>query len=209
MTADNKSQVILEANVEHFFYRQVEDATLNQGLEASPSVRAYLVRLLSHFCHSQNLFETNDQGSALKPLAFMYAEAVQANTLEYRNQSLRRMGDIALFIAGVFPHSLSKSLIDIDYYIAMGGNAYFCLSDTQDEPRRWAAQREVFHELAAKFVALVDILGEVTEEAPFAQQQDLLRMHEIWSKTGSERYGKKLRELGLNLAAENQSTTHH
>jgi len=37
---------------------------------------------------------------------------------------MQRLGDTALFIAGVFADSLNRKLVDVDYYVAMGGTAY-------------------------------------------------------------------------------------
>ena len=42
----------------------------------------------------------------------------------------QRLGDVSLFIAGFFARSFARKLIDVDYHIAMGGNAYSSLADT-------------------------------------------------------------------------------
>ena len=54
----------------------------------------------------------------------MYSDALEEESGEARNQILRRLGDVALFISGVFSRSLKRRVVDVDYYIAMGGGAY-------------------------------------------------------------------------------------
>ena len=51
-------------------------------------------------------------------------------TAQARQRALQRLGDVSLFIAGFFARSFARKLIDIDYHIAMGGNAYSSLADT-------------------------------------------------------------------------------
>lgn len=208
MPVNHAPQVSLEPTMEAFFYRQVAAAVAHQGVTASDQVRAYLVRLLTHFSHTENLFGQTEDGLGIKPLAFLYAEAIYANSLEQRNQALRRIGDIALFIAGVFPSSLNRSLVGIDYYIAMGGNAYSSLSERAGESKRWRSLEIIFDELAEKFVLLVDVLGEATEPASFGQEEDLLRLHELWARSGSGRLLKRLRALGITLDEEHRHQRH-
>jgi len=58
----------------------------------------------------------------------------------------------------------------------------------------------MFAELAAKFGLLVDALGEIADAAYVYTQRDVLRLYEIWLKTGSARAGGLLRRLGVEPA---------
>ena len=107
------------------------------------------------------------------------------------------MGDVSLFMAGFFAHSFARKLIDVDYHIAMGGRAYACLADNLRGRARSAALASVFAELAGKFQRLVDVLNDVAEMARPANDQDILRLYEIWLKTGSPRAQRLLRESGV------------
>ena len=51
-----------------------------------------------------------------------------APTVAERERGLQRLGDVSLFVAGFFAHSFARKLIDIDYHIAMGGQAYGTLA---------------------------------------------------------------------------------
>ena len=106
---------------------------------------------------------------------------------------------MSLFIAGFFSAGFARKLVDIDYHIAMGGRAYGTLAETCP-PARGRTLRQVFAELAAKFVPMVDALNEISESSYQHSDQDRLRLYELWVKTGSERSRQLLRKLGLEPA---------
>jgi hypothetical protein len=55
----------------------------------------------------------------------------------------------------------------------------------------------VYGELAAKFQPLVDALGEISDAARTYSQGDVLRLYEIWLRTGSARARGLLAQLGV------------
>ncbi|MGH8310573.1 MAG: hypothetical protein ACRETX_12380, partial [Steroidobacteraceae bacterium] len=65
---------------------------------------------------------------------------------------------------------------------------------------RGQALAGVFEELAQKFQRLVDALNEVSEMAHTHTDRDILRLYEIWMKTGSRRAQALLRKLGVEPA---------
>jgi hypothetical protein len=96
-----------------------------------------------------------------------------------------------LFISGYFSDSLNRSLVDVDYYIALGERAYGSLARTDD------TLSDVFDELAEKFSGFVDVLGEVSERSSLASNTDVLRLYEKWLKTKSRRSGDLLARQGI------------
>ena len=56
----------------------------------------------------------------------------------------------------------------------------------------------VFAELAEKFQPLVDVLGEISDAARVYTQRDILRLYEVWLKTGSTRARRLLQGLGID-----------
>ena len=192
-----KEGLITGVNVHEFFHESVTSAVNNQQVEATGEAVHYIVNLLTLFARSEALFEHTRDGLMLRPLAAFYCEAVEAPTREQRNAALRRLGDIALFISGVFTNSLNGKLVDVDYYIAMGGSAYGTLSDHVRGSARARAAADVFDELASKFVAFVDVLGEVSENTHVGSDADLLRVYDVWLKSGSNRAARKLRRHGI------------
>ena len=75
-----------------------------------------------------------------------------------RQRGLQRLGDVSLFIAGFFARSFARKLIDIDYHIAMGGNAYSSLADTLQRSASGRCVAAIYAQLAQKFQGLVDAL---------------------------------------------------
>jgi hypothetical protein len=94
----------------------------------------------------------------------------------------------------------AAKLIDIDYHIAMGGRAYAALAQATARTSQ-RALAGVFAELAAKFPPLVDALNEVSESSYRHTDRDILRLYEIWLKTGSARCFALLKRLGVNPTA--------
>ncbi len=105
--------------------------------------------------------------------------------------SLQQIGDVSLFISGFFSDSLQRKLVDVDYYVSIGGFAYNALSRVETD-----TFSPVFAELAEKFVGFVDVLTEVSERTSCASNADLLRLYEKWLKTGSRRSGQLLSSAG-------------
>ncbi len=87
---------------------------------------------------------------------------------------------------------MNRKLVDVDYYVTIGGHAYNALSHQETDQLS-----PVFAELADKFVGFVDVLSEVSERTFCASNADLLRLYEKWLKTGSRRSGQLLVERGV------------
>ena len=191
---DRETRVVTVANLREFFRDSLDAAMSNQRVAAADETSHYIVNLLTLFSRSEALYESSDEGRRNRPLAFMLADALEAETGYERDRALRRLGDVSLFMAGFFAHSFARRLIDIDYYISMGGGAYAHLSHLQGHN---AGVRAIFEELAAKFQHFVDVLNEISEMARENSDEDVLRLYEIWMRTGSRRAARRLRKLGV------------
>jgi hypothetical protein len=130
----------------------------------------------------------------------MLSEALEARSAGDRNRNLQRLGDVSLFVAGFFAQSFARKLIDIDYHIAMGGHAYGVLAETLSRGRG-RVLGNVFAELSEKFQPMVDALNELAESAHAHSDKDILRLYEIWLKTGSRRSYAILKRLGVEPTA--------
>lgn len=172
-----------------YFKDLVDDALVNQRVEAGELTAYYVVNLLCGFLHFDRSRPETDFHD--EPLAVRLGRALESGGSDQRRQ-LRRIGDIALFIPGFFSDSLRRKIVDVDYYASMGGYAYGSLSRREDE-----SFAPVFAELAEKFVAFVDILNEVSERSALSSNSDVLRLYEKWLRTGSRRNGQMLAERGI------------
>jgi hypothetical protein len=193
---DDKSLVAV-ANLREFFHDSVQTALRKQRVDVDDHTEHYVVNVLTMFARSEQLYESTPEGVRLRPLAHMLADASEAPSPQQRDDALRRLGDVSLFIAGFFAQSFARKLIDIDYHIAMGGRAYGTLADNLRGTMRGQAFAAVFLELAQKFQRLVDVLNDVAEMAYTHSDKDILRLYEIWLKTGSPRAYAILRRLGV------------
>ncbi len=185
------------ANLRDYFRRSVEDVIDNRGVDMDPHAAHYVVNLLTSFSRSEALYEDDGESYGLRPLALMLADAANASSVEERSQSLQRIGDVSLFVSGFFSNSLSRTAVDIDYYINMGGNAYAVLSEEVRGTFRGNAFAPIYQELSEKFLVLIDILNEVRDSKRIDSDVDLLRTYQQWQKTGSPRCEKLLRKQGV------------
>jgi hypothetical protein len=208
-TGERSANLITGVNVQEYFRESVTAALVNQKVDANEDTVFYIVNLLAYFTQADKLFSRTSEGVILQPLALIYAEAVEAPGSEERQQLLRRLGDVALLISGLFSSSLSRKLVDIDYYIAMGGTAYGVLCDLSRGSVRGRAFCAIFDELSKKFHVFVDVLAEVGEKSPPNSSTDIMRLYEIWLKTGSKRSADRLRKLGIEPVQGSASRRHN
>jgi hypothetical protein len=184
-------------NLQEFFRDSVRDALVRQQVAVDDHTEHYVVNVLTMFSRSEALFDQTREGPRLKPLALVLAEAMDAPSSEQRSRTLQRLGDVSLFVAGFLSHGFARRLVDVDYHIAMGGRAYGTLADSCGQGTRGRALAAVFAELAAKFQRLVDALNDVSEMSWKQSDRDVLRLYEVWLKTGSPRAHGLLRQLGV------------
>lgn len=177
------------------FREMVDEALVRQRVRASEETAFYLVDLLTGFVQTRRLFPADSPGSPT--LVEQLAEALQSSP-STQLSAFRRMGDFALFVAGFFVDSLSRKLVDVDYYVAMGGGAYAHASRLAMS----LGSREIFEDLSREFVRYMDVIAEVGERSQLAAgdkmgNQGLLRLYETFLRTGSDRARRKLREAGV------------
>jgi len=197
MTGHSATRVVPVANLREFFKDELHGALEKQQVAVEDQTEHYVVNLLTLFSRSEALYESTSEGQRLKPLALMLSEALEASSPGDRNRGLQRLGDVSLFIAGFFAQSFARKLIDIDYHIAMGGRAYATLAESLSRGRS-RVLGSVFGELAQKFQPMVDALNELSETAYTHSDKDILRLYEIWLKTGSRRCYDILKRLGVD-----------
>ena len=188
--------VLAVSSLTEYFRDALQGALAHQHLSVQDQTEQYVVNMLTLFARAEHLYEGVPTGPRMPPLVNLFANAVDATTAAERERALQRLGDISLFIAGFFAHGFARRLVDIDYHIAMGGRAYGTLADALARGRR-RVLAAVYAELAAKFQPLVDALGEISDAARTYTQGDVLRLYEIWLRTGSARARDLLAQLGV------------
>ncbi|OFX22408.1 MAG: hypothetical protein A2V77_22855 [Anaeromyxobacter sp. RBG_16_69_14] len=189
-------RIVVGKSAQEFFRELVSDALSHRRLQIQEATEFYLVNLLAQHLQEERLLARVEGGEAqAEPLALILKRALEGDR-EARWRNLKRLGDTSLFVSGFFGDSLARSLVDIDYYIAMGERAYDALSE---EPRGPSGAQELFAELAERFPQFVDLFAEIAELADLGSNRGLLRLYERFLLTGSERVAQRLRERGVAL----------
>ena len=188
--------LVKQESLQNYFHDYLHSSLRKHNVQATEYTIIYLANLLNNFSRSENFVDTCEGRSPHKPLALHYSDALNSETKHERDLALRRLGDIALFICGLFSDSLKTKAVDVDYYVAMGGSAYSHLSESKTIVASDSSLNEVFYELSSKFIDFADVLSEMNENQS-QLNKNLLRAYEIWLRTGSKRAQKVLIESGI------------
>ncbi len=187
--------ILVGKSAQEWFREMVADALSHRKLKVQEVTEFYLVNLLTTFLEKEKLFVEDADGRVhVEPLALILLRALEADR-RARSAHLRRLGDTALFVSGFFGDSLSRSVVDVGYYIAMGERAYSALADTERAP----GFDGLYGELSDRFEQFVDLFAEIAELSQLRSNRGLLRLYERFLLTRSERVAQLLRERGVAL----------
>lgn len=178
-----------QESLESFFQAHVDRALRERGITPHPLTEHYLVQLLSTYAR---------QPIDDAPLALKLLEALDAAPRE-RRERLKEVGETSLFVSGFYQESFARKLVDVDYYIDLGGSAYGELAKTG---AGWTRDPygDVYESLAGNFSRFVEVLMIVSRRLmPEVSPKDILKLYEKWSKTGNRWAAKRLAELGVVL----------
>ncbi len=189
-----KVELTLVSQPQDFFRELVTEALGRRQVAVQPETEFYLVNLLNQFITTDRLYSTDGQGGMREePLALMLKEAFEQPKPQAQSQMFRHIGDVSLYVGGYFQDSLKRKVVDVDYYIEVGGRAYNLVASRADENLR----KSLYGELAEKFSKLIDVLAEVSDRTTPRTEKDLLRLYELWVRTRSDRAAKALKEAGI------------
>jgi hypothetical protein len=194
--ADKRGNVVPVHNLVEFFRDEFAAALASQHVTLDEHTSHYVVSLLVLYARTETSHADMGPGQRWVSLTELLARAGTAGSSAEREALLQRLGDLSLFVAGFFAHGFERRLVDVDYHIAMGGRAYGTLAAAPTSgPRR--TLRLVFGELARKFQPVVDAIGAISDTGRVSGPNDVLRLYELWLKTGSVRAQRLLRQLGV------------
>jgi len=188
--------LVKQENLKNYFHNCLHSALHKHRVQAEDHTISYLINLLDTFSRSDKFLDHVEGRSPHKPLAMYYSDAVNSCSRYEQNFALRRLGDLSLFIVGLFSNSLCSKTVDVDYYVAMGGSAYGHLSESNHKFGNDSYLSNVFCELSNKFVDFADILSDVNENQN-SSNKNILRTYEVWLRTQSKRARNILVEHGI------------
>jgi hypothetical protein len=194
MGSDTAEKALIERKTPRAVFAElVSSALWETRVQPSPMAIAYLIELLDSRVRAAE--PVGDDAAEETTLAeSLLVARLHAGVARLRR--LRNLGDRALFVAGFFGDSLSRSVVDIDYYGDVGRAAYASLAESlarQVGERTWTG---LYIELSHRFGEFVDVLAEVGDRTRAGRSEDLLRLYERYLRTGSPRDRGRLLRLG-------------
>ncbi|MEO0337098.1 MAG: hypothetical protein AAF202_11930, partial [Pseudomonadota bacterium] len=159
--------------------------------QAKPLTRQYISQLLQFYLFTENLFE--EASERTPTMAEKLLNAFNTAEPRQRAEGLKKVGDTALYVTGFFGDSFKRKIIDIDYYVEIGGSAYASLA-TADRSNMYTP---VFEDLSSRFPEYVDVLTYMSQQSQLQSNNDLLRLYDRYIMTGSKLAEEQLEAEGI------------
>jgi hypothetical protein len=177
-----------------FFAEMVQEALRSRHIKTYPAVAGYLVDLLNSYLTTDKLFDEEDESGRKRreTLAEMFLKAGNAD-YRMRIELLKKLGDTSLYVSGYFGDSLQRQIVDIDYYVEMGGTAYSSLAEVVRED----THARVFHEFGKRFLEFVDALTYIRQKTNHNTENNLLRLFDVYDQTGSKLAQEEILKKGI------------
>lgn len=197
-----------ESSLKAYFHNALFRETERNQLKITDHTLWYLTNLLSNYSRSEQFFDyqsdRHGERGNLTPLADYYQRALEATSAHERRLHLQRLGDVAMFISGMFSDALKKRVVGVSYYMAMGETAYGTLAGTPSATSRDRTQAAIFTDLSQRFSCFVDLLSSIgpnpdTQTAAFT---DLLQKVDEWQRTRDPSLANDLRAAGVLLEVD-------
>lgn len=182
MTTIAPGSIDVRTNLADFFERQLTQSMAGQGVNSSREARAYLTGKLVDYVHARMLHNGSEGRAPHRLLAELAIEAERAGNA-HRYECFRRLGDLALFMAGVFAQQVRRRVVSRQYYVNMGAAAYVQLA-VLDAMIAGQQRIDMYDELACGFPRFADVLEEVSERVQLDKKGGLIRLCERLTRTG-------------------------
>jgi hypothetical protein len=106
-------RLITGVNVREYFQDMLAGTVTRQSVPVQEETVVYLANLLANFVRAEQLYERTPDGVFIRPLADLYGDAVNARSGDEAFRAMQRLGDLSLFVSGLFSRSLGRSLVDV------------------------------------------------------------------------------------------------
>ncbi len=198
----SKAKIQVAGSLSSFFESELHSVAQKQGSAMTPIAQKYLARILEKFSSMDRYLEKpgqeksgEAQDKSFHTLATIWLESLHKHPSE-QYFVLQQLGDVALFTAGFFQDKIKRSLVDMDYYMAMGGQAYERVAHLRDS---LSAEKDlnVFFELSGRFKNFAEIFAEISDQSLVHDEKSLLRLYEKWLANKSVRLARMLSERGI------------
>lgn len=190
-------EILSTKNLPEFFRDRLLVTAERIDFDLTEHLEYYLVNLLTHFSQSKNFFEIDDEGHLHQEALIRYFDQSSTASWEQKFTLLKKMGDVSLYVSGLFDESLIRKLVSKDYYMTMGYTAYASVSRLLSHTSR-QSMGEIFEDLSFHFKKIVELLNHFKEHNDMKSHQNLLKTYEKWLETGSENLCRLLQEEGIH-----------
>lgn len=180
-----------------FFFSEIEKISKRHGLKLNPIVIQYLAELLNKFSTSRELKLTHPtEHKDMTPTQFWLE--VQKLPLAQQQMALQFLGDYSLFTTGFFSEHVKGSLLDMDYFQAIGGKAYYRAGEIKEN---LAAEKSlnIYFSLAESFRRFSEMFSELYDQTLLHSPDGSIKLFEKWQSSGSEHLTRMLFENGFHL----------
>jgi hypothetical protein len=184
-------------SVSDFFHQEIEKISRRHGLQLNPAVQQYLSEVLVKFASTQELKLTHPtEEKTLTPTQFWLE--IQKLPISQQFLALQFLGDYSLFTTGFFNDHVNKSLLDMDYFQALGGQAYYRAGEIRET---LATERalNVYFSLAESFTRFSEMFSELFDQTLLHSTDGAIKLFEKWQQSGSEHLTRLLREDGFYI----------
>lgn len=164
------SDPLFRRYIQHMVY----EALTQENVRLHKLVEDYVVDMLTDFI----LIDPLNLGEGLPVLTWMYADATSL-VGPRRIAALKRLGDVALFLSGIFADYVRMTVNGLGYYIDMGRAAYDLAA------RSAVALNPIFDELSKKFIPLVTALNAVSIQSSLSRGFDSDSLLELYVRDSS------------------------
>jgi hypothetical protein len=190
------SQTLTTAgSLEDYFRTAVAHAIEQYDIDGETDTRWYISRLLTDYARSSRFFDEDGTGCALTPLAEYLRRSVEADSDAECRQHLQRLGDVSLFISGLFSGAIARRAVGVDYYLSMGTGAYSSLANAEPRSSRDRALRDIFRDLSINLEDYVTAISTI----PNSCQDDnsLFDLLDAWQRSRDPALERRLAARGV------------
>lgn len=186
---EGTERLVSDERLGYFLKQKLDEVLRRNRIDTTETAQFYVWNLLLN----PTVAEIDRQRATL-PLAITYSQAKSRGIGNRQSvKDFRFVGDTCLLVAGFWWNSLSRSLVDVDYFIGLGRSAYNNVRRTDSE------LSEVLGELSERFGEVTNALVEMSIILKMAKTSDaeILRMYEVWTHTHNRVLARILVEQGI------------
>lgn len=165
------SRIDTHCSLESYFEGLLRDALDAEQVAVPDDTFTYVLHLVGDFSSPDALRAPEGRDEPGTPgLVWLYQAAREAAP-SHRFDAYRRLGDVALVVAGFFgPHvERSRSLVSLDYYVEMGRSAYSAAAALGAR----TGFEHLLADLSRRFGSMVEVLTRVAEQTTLPVTADL------------------------------------